>query len=288
MKETFFDSTKLTWAQARHAHQGDPAFALLELLCVLAVLGVLGMLHARGLATTRPVSITFQCLNNQRMLANAWRMYADDNSTKLPPNRDGSNAGKAAADASWAGGWLDYSNGNTDNTNTALLVNHQKWPFGAFLGPYLRSPAAFRCPADESLTRIGNLQHRVRSVSLNNAFGYNSRTWFSPSRYRLYAQSGQIGTPSGLFVFLDEHPGSINDPVFNVNLDTPGTMVDFPSMNHNGGANLSFADGHAEHHKWQDRRTTPGNQPGVTLTLNVVLPGNPDVLWIQQHASELK
>jgi prepilin-type processing-associated H-X9-DG protein/prepilin-type N-terminal cleavage/methylation domain-containing protein len=282
-----FPSVRTTQASIPVPRTARSGYSLLEVMCVLGVSGLLLAIHTRGLATTRPVSTTFQCLNNQRLLACAWRMYADDNSTKLPPNTDGTMAGKNANSRSWTGGWLDYTS-STDNTNVDLLVNPQKYPDAGHLGPYLRSPAVFRCPADETAVRFfGILQKRVRSVSMNNAFGYNSRTWLSPSRYRIYALSGQIGNPAGLFVFLDEHPGSINDATFLVNPDTPGNMIDFPGTYHNGGANFSFADGHTEHHKWQDPRTMPAVNAGTTIPLNVMLTGDPDVRWIQQHSSEL-
>ena len=48
---------------------------------------------------------------------------------------------------------------------------------------------------------------------------------------------------------LDEHPDSINDAFFvtdpNVN-----NWQDIPASYHNGACGFSFADGHAEVHKW--------------------------------------
>ena len=70
------------------------------------------------------------------------------------------------------------------DTNVAMLVNHDAYPFGAWLGPYIKNPAAFKCPADKSMVRIaGQSLSRVRSISMNNFVGDLSRTWTSPSRY---------------------------------------------------------------------------------------------------------
>src|SRR2546427_4473259 len=52
----------------------------------------------------------------------------------------------------------------SDSTNTLLLV-----PGGyGSIGPYTRSPAIYKCPADKSWIRIGGQKHpKVRGVFLN-------------------------------------------------------------------------------------------------------------------------
>jgi prepilin-type processing-associated H-X9-DG protein len=52
------------------------------------------------------------------------------------------------------------------------------------------------------------------------------------------------------WVTLDEHPDSINDGFFTVPID-PGWWGDIPASYHNGACGFSFADGHAEIHKWK-------------------------------------
>jgi prepilin-type processing-associated H-X9-DG protein len=61
--------------------------------------------------------------------------------------------------------------------------------------------------------------------------------------------------PTDTFVFIEEHPNSINDGAFAWQMydaaspNNP-TIVDFPASYHNGSCGLSFSDGHAEIHKW--------------------------------------
>lgn len=62
-------------------------------------------------------------------------------------------------------------------------------------------------------------------------------------------------------------------------------IIDYPAAYHNRGANLSFADGHAETWRWQDPRTMPVLKPGQLLVLNVASPDNRDVARIQAAAS---
>jgi prepilin-type processing-associated H-X9-DG protein len=52
------------------------------------------------------------------------------------------------------------------------------------------------------------------------------------------------------FVFVDEHPDSINDGAFYAP-QSKSQFVDVPATYHNKACGFSFADGHAEIHKWQ-------------------------------------
>src|ERR1017187_8810342 len=188
-------------------------FTLAELVVVVAMVGLLASMLAPTLARTKPNSASFQCQNNLRQLACAWKMYADDNHGNLVYNGEG--GGYSAGTAAWAGGWMDYSS-RTDNTNTALLIDHDKYPYCAFLGPYLKTPLAFKCPADRSTALMaGGPMPRVRSVSMNNCVGTGSITW---SRYGVSfprcSNFAQIKLPAYMFVLLDEREDSINDGCF--------------------------------------------------------------------------
>jgi prepilin-type processing-associated H-X9-DG protein len=221
-------------------------------------------------------------------------LYTHDSYEFFPPNRDGTQAGKVQAGASWAGGWLDFNGGNTDNTNTDLLINHVAHPYAAYVGQYLgKSAAAFKCPADQSVVNVvGVLKPRVRSVSLQNWIGGDpvsgvpgSRTWTSPSKYGTYYQKlSLVKVPSLTMMFLDEREESINDGWFATDPDNLYQLVDYPASYHGNACGISFADGHSEIHRWTDPRTMPVMKPGQPLPLNVFLGGDLDVRWIAQHA----
>ena len=58
-------------------------------------------------------------------------------------------------DLSILGGRRAHAHGaSKDNTNTAMLVDHEIYPYGAYLGPYIKVPALFKCPADLSTAQI--------------------------------------------------------------------------------------------------------------------------------------
>ncbi len=266
--------------------QFDRGFTFLELLVIVGLLALLACVMSPVLARSRPSSNAAQCLANMRQLMTAWTMYTHDSRGILPPNRDGATAGKSSGDASWAGGWLDYSF-STDNTNIAMLIDHVRMPYAAYLGPYLQTASAFRCPSDCSMVTIaGQKMARVRSVSMNNSVGTMTRSW-TLNQHRLYPTlaSMVVPKPSELFVLCDEREDGINDPVFMVDPDTRFQLVDYPGAYHGNAGTFGFVDGHVELHGWQDPRTVPLLLPGQLLPLNQNLPGDLDVDWIHQHCS---
>jgi prepilin-type N-terminal cleavage/methylation domain-containing protein/prepilin-type processing-associated H-X9-DG protein len=271
---------------SEHVLPARTGFTLVELVVVVVMVGLLATMLAPTMARTKPNSASFQCQNNLRQLTFSWKMYADDNNGNLVYNGEG--GGYPAGTAAWVGGWMDYS-ASSDNTNTGLLIDHDKYPYCAFLGPYLKTPLAFKCPADRSTALMaGGPMPRVRSVSMNSRVGTGSSTW---SRYGvgfpLCSNFAQIKLPAYMFVLLDEREDSINDGCFSTDPNTLYQIVDYPASYHNNAGSFSFADGHAEIHHWKDRRTMPALQPGQPLTLNVNMPRNVDVLWLAQHAAGL-
>ncbi|HEV2352957.1 MAG TPA: hypothetical protein VGR89_01835 [Puia sp.] len=243
-----------------------------------------------ALARAKQKTQGIYCMNNTKEITLAWNMYASDNNDHLVWNSDGGNDGKQKGNEAWVAGWLDFTT-SPDNTNITYLVDHTVNLYGAYLGPYIKNPAAFKCPADQSQVRIaGQSLSRVRSVSMNNYVGTPAQVrptglWTGTSRYTQCKTYAQIKSPVDMFVLLDERSDSINDGWYASDPDTMWQVVDFPASYHGNAAGYSFADGHSEIHRFHDPRTMPVLKQGQLMTLNVSLPGDQDVLWMAQHAA---
>lgn len=82
----------------------------------------------------------------------------------------------------------------------------------------------------------------------------------------------------------DEDPWSINDGALAVTIRAnPATVewIDRPASYHGLACGFTFADGHAEVHRWHDARTAL--QPGVAP--RATQPNNPDIRWVMERTT---
>ena len=64
-------------------------------------------------------------------------------------------------------------------------------------------------------------------------------------------------------------------------------FLNWPGYSHGRGANLNFADGHSELHKWRDPRTIPPCIANQNLQTNpeTPSPNNPDLWWLLERTT---
>ncbi len=222
---------------------GKSGFTLIELLVVIAIIAILAGMLLPALQKAKAKAQGIGCLNNTRQLLLAWSIYADENNDRLVPN-----PGDMGQASGWVRGFLDWSL-QPDNTNTARLTEPN-----ALLSPYTaRAAGIYRCPADRFLTanqRRHGWSQRVRSISMNFSLG-NDYQNDRGAEHSVKLTQIIDPPPAKRWVFLDEHPDSINNGFLTVYLDH-AAWEDLPASYHNGACGFAFADGHSEIKRWLD------------------------------------
>jgi len=259
---------------------GRCGFTLIELLVVIAIIAVLAAMLLPALARAKMQAWRSQSVANIRQLQLGANMYANDNGGYLLPNapfNPPSPGSKAWIDVSTMA-YVEGIGNLMGNTNIALYTD-------GLLAPYLSNVmGVYKSPADTLPSANGD---RIRSYSMNGQMGcaYTLTLINFDSPATRYVKESDIKqpSPSDAFVFCEENPYTINDGYLEINSQpsAPG-FPDVPAAYLGGSCAFSFADGHAEPHKWVTGTLITAKGPYPKLgNANQ----NADWQWLSQHAT---
>ncbi|UCD48530.1 MAG: type II secretion system protein [Phycisphaerales bacterium] len=274
-------------------------FTLIELLVVIAIIAILMGVLLPALNAAKKLAAGAVCVSNHRSLLTGWILYADDYDGWLINNR----ACYDSPDERSA--WVHrpkHADGSNlaDNPAPATITDQDRFRGiqAGTLWPYVNDVDVYHCPGDNRRSTQKPPRDCFRSYSISYAFGH-VRT--GNHGYLPYKKMSEVKGAPEYFVYVEEeHNGSRygeNEGGWHLpcagglnDLDNPSswTFYDPLASYHVKSSTFGFADGHAERHKWRDKRTLqfittnsddPSSHSGITLTS----PANEDLFWLLEH-----
>ena len=226
---------------------------MIELLVVIAIIAILGALLLPALSAVKAKAKSIHCINNQKQVVLATKLYMDDNSGMILP----------LWIASGAGGYLA-----NDPAQFSIQSPLYWWADKLRVDGYGAEKGVMECPTliDPATKASGGLYSSVRTLGIGMNFpeyGWTANPPGQPQHPYSKAKENQVTQPSQSVVYADasqiSNPAEPNADNWKEVPATGSIFFRVPSdqnngeyavgdsrsvARHNGRVNAAFFDGH--------------------------------------------
>jgi prepilin-type N-terminal cleavage/methylation domain-containing protein/prepilin-type processing-associated H-X9-DG protein len=248
------------------------AFTLIELLVVIAIIAILAAMLLPALSKAKLKATLSVCRSNQKQIVAAVIMYGSDHLDAIPANQDAlgtalNGGGYYVATAIPAGTPVDVAERQT-------MIQLQTSPITPYVGKVMK---IFHCPGDLRYKKLA-VGNGWAYATYSKADGMNGGGWHGQKPYLKF---GAVKVPNMAMVFIEEaDPRGYNNGTWV--MDKTGWVDPF-AIFHGTVSSFSFADGHAESHKWTDAQTIKAATASANGQSSFYWPGgtmsNRDFVW---------
>ena len=211
-------------------------FTLIELLIVIAIIGILASILMPSLSKSREIVLTTSCMNNQRNIMLAVKMYAEENNSKFDWRKNHQK-------------WIDGGVELTQSDNEAYWgVSYSTYLSNG--ADYQTTAKVFKCPKSEEVDPWVDFEinGQYTTYGFNGVSYNNTRAFFDDTGSYTGAAAKNYSTienPSELILMHDSYESMLDG-----NGDTPVSLTQWSDkrieyFRHLGKMSVLWLDGHA-------------------------------------------
>ena len=250
--------------------RSNRGFTLIELLVVIAIIAILAAILFPVFAQTRAKARQAACLSNLKQISTGLMMYTQDYDEVLPGDHLNTDAG------------INRPLGFMEPVVNGVPATYRNW--GRDVQPYLKNTQVYICPNTSPRSQVSNPPGTTPGSPAYNETRLPGGANLSYMLNGIAATKPLAAIPAPAdIIYLHEYAAygrTAQDRPRMVTTGNPPVPVDPPraqqfdhglyDFQHNGGANLLFADGHA---KFQKKTSIRYTQFGAT---DPMAPGSPN------------
>jgi len=231
-------------------------FSLTELLVVIVIIAIMAALLVPALSKARQQTTAAACLGNQKQLASAFHLYAQDNSDRIVQMADYITGETVYPAGGFWGGPMPEP--NWANARDALAAAQDGLRSSNALFFYCNKLDAYHCPGDPRTSRNP-------TTNGPNGWAYDSyaRTqnlggepyddyWGAGATYTRMSAIFLPGATFSMFEDADWRGYNVGTWVVKWQGRAGFEWLAPPAIWHVNVCSIGFADGHGELHKWRN------------------------------------